>query len=79
MAALKQTGNLLDIAQDEVDRNCSLLGYYAASCCNFLPTFGTIYRSNLREVMCPIFKWTLEDGTGEFAAEARNHASRQKT
>jgi len=63
MAALKQTGNLLVITRDEVDRNCSLLGYYAASCGNFLPTFGTNYRSNLREVMCSIFKWTLKDGT----------------
>jgi hypothetical protein len=78
MAALKQTGNLLDIRRDEVDRNCSLLGYYAASC-SFLPTFGTTYRPNLREVMCPIFKFTLEDGTDDFTAEARNHASRQVT
>jgi hypothetical protein len=70
MAALKQTGNFLDITRDEVDRNFSLLGYYAASCGNFLPTFGTTYRSNLREVMCPIFKLTLESGTDEFAAEA---------
>ena len=23
----------------EVDKNCALLGYYAASCGNFLPTF----------------------------------------
>jgi len=71
--------NLLNITRDEVDRNCSLLGYYAARCGNFLPTFGTTYRSNLREVVCPIFKLTLEDGTDDFAAEARNHSSRQET
>jgi hypothetical protein len=68
MASLKQTGNLLDITR-EVDRNYSLQGYYAASCGNFLPTFGTNYRSNLREVMCSILKLTLEDGTDDFAAE----------
>ena len=51
MAALKQRGNLLDITRDEVDRNFSLLGYYAASCGNFIPTFGTAYRSNLRKFM----------------------------
>jgi len=39
MAALKQIGNLLVITRDEVDRNCALLGYYAARCGNFLLTF----------------------------------------
>jgi hypothetical protein len=79
IAALTQRGNLFDITRDEVDSNCSLLGYYAASCGNFLPTSGTTYRSKLREVMCPIFKLTPEDGTDDFAAEARNEASRQET
>jgi hypothetical protein len=32
----------------EVDENCALLGYYAASSGNFLQTFGTIYRSHLK-------------------------------
>ena len=31
----------------EIDENCTLLGYYAASSGNFLPTFGTAYRSHL--------------------------------
>jgi len=32
----------------EVDKNCTLLGYYAASRGNFLPTFlETIFRSHL--------------------------------
>jgi len=79
IAALKQTGNLLDITRDEVDRNCSLLGSYAGSCGNFLPTSGATYQSNLHEVICPIFKLNLEDGTDDFAAEARNQASRQET
>jgi hypothetical protein len=79
VAALEQTGNLFDITRDEVDRNCSLLGYYSASCGNFLPTSGTTYRSILREVMCPIFKLTPEDGTDDFAAETRNQTSRQET
>jgi hypothetical protein len=91
MAALKQAGNLLDITWDEVDRLCSLLGYYSASSGNFLPTFldnlsvqsSRSHLSNLCEIVCPIFKLTLEDGTDDFAAEARNqarhHASRQET
>jgi hypothetical protein len=31
----------------EGDENCALLGYYSASGDNFLPTFGTTYRSHL--------------------------------
>ena len=30
----------------EVAGNCALLGYYAAISGNFLPTFGTTYRSH---------------------------------
>jgi len=30
----------------EVDENRALLGYYAASSGNLLPTFGTTYRSH---------------------------------
>jgi len=38
----------------EVDKNCTLLGHYAASRGNFLPTFlETIFRSHLQGVKNP--------------------------
>ena len=36
--------------QREVDENCALLGYYAESSGNFLPTSGTAYRSHRQEI-----------------------------
>jgi len=52
----------------EVDENCALLGCYAASCGNFLPTFRDYYRSYLQGSHSSLYK--LRSGATGFLMDS---------
>jgi hypothetical protein len=59
----------------EVAKNCALMGYYAAGSGNFLPTFGTTYRSHPQGSRIKFLdSWTLKMGPiGCPETSARNY------